>query len=93
MEVGLKAPHALAGVQLQVTPRAAGSFWTVAAALPVPPVPSHAGGIVESATETGSGGGAELPPPQPEIVATTLMTRGKKFLFTAPSEKAKSYRL
>jgi hypothetical protein len=78
-------------VQLQFTPRAAESFCTVAATLAVPPVPSTAGGIVESVTETAGGGGPdtpELPPPHPEIVATTPMARSK-CLFTAPSEKRK----
>jgi hypothetical protein len=92
VEVGLKAPQAAAGVQLQFTPPAAESFWTVAATLAVPPIPSVAGGIVESVTETGCGGGpdtGELPPPHPEIVATMPMARSDKFLFTAPSEKRK----
>ena len=92
VEVGLKAPHAAAGVQLQFTPRAAESFWIVAATLVVPPLPSHAGGMVESVTEMVAGGGPdidELPPPQPEIVATMLRARRGKFLFTAPSERAK----
>jgi len=95
VEVGLKTPHAFAGVQLQFTPRAAESFWTMAATLAVPPVTSDAGGMVESATERGGGGGGggggacELPPPQPEIVAAMLTARSEKFLFTAPSEKGK----
>ena len=96
VEVGLKAPHAVAGVQLQFTPRAAGSFWTVAAMLAVPVVASHAGGIVESVTETDCGAGpgpGELPPPQPEIAATMPMARRDKFLFTVRSERGKSYRL
>lgn len=96
VEVGLKAPQAAAGVQLQFTPPAAESFCTVAATLAVPPVPSVAGGIVESVTEIGGGGGGpdtcELPPPHPEMVATMPMARSK-FLFTAPSEKRKSYSL
>src|SRR5437762_5885653 len=92
VEVGLKAPHAVAGVQLQFTPRVAGSFWTVAATLAVPAVASHAGGIVESVTETDCGPG-ELPPPQPEIAATMPMARRDKFLFTVRSERGKSYRL
>lgn len=90
--VGLKAPQAAAGVQLQVTPPAAESFCTVAATLAVPPVPSVAGGIVESVTETDGGGGpdtGELPPPQPETVATMPIVRSDKFLFMAPSEKRK----
>jgi hypothetical protein len=64
----------------------------VAATLAVPPVPSDAGGTVESVTERGGGGGPdtdELPPPQPDIVATMLTARRDKFLFTALSEKAK----
>jgi hypothetical protein len=88
VEVGLKTPHAVAGVQLQFTPPGAESFWTVAATLAVPPVPSHAGGIVESVTETGGGGGPdidELPPPQPEIVTPILIARRDKFLFTVPT--------
>jgi hypothetical protein len=91
VEVGLKAPQAAAGVQLQFTPPAAESFCTIAATLAVPPVPSTAAGIVESVTEMGGGGGGptcELPPPHPEMVATTPMARSK-FLFTAPSEKRK----
>jgi hypothetical protein len=95
VEVGLKPPQAAAGVQLQFTPAAAESFCTMAATLAVPPVPSTAGGIVESVTEMGGGGGGptcELPPPHPEIVATTPMARSK-FLFTASSEKRKSYSL
>jgi len=90
VEAGLKAPQAAAGVQLQLTPRAAESFWTVAATLAVPPVPSDAGGIVESMTETICGGGpdtGELPPPHPVIDATMPMARRDKFLFTAPSEE------
>ena len=90
--VGLKAPQAAAGVQLQVTPPAAESFCTVAATLAVPPVPSVAGGIVESVTETDGGGGpdtGELPPPQPETAATMPIVRSEKFLFMAPSEKRK----
>ena len=93
VEAGLKAPQAAAGVQLQITPLAAESFCTVAATLAVPPVPSTAGGMVESVTEMGGGGGGptcELPPPHPEMVATTPMARSK-FLFTDPSEKRKSY--
>lgn len=92
VEVGLKAPQAAAGVQVQFTPPAAESFWTVAATLAVPPVPRIAGGIVESVTETVGGGGPDtgpLPPPHPEIVATMPMARSDKFLFTAPSEKRK----
>jgi hypothetical protein len=57
----------------------------VAATLAVAPVPSSAGGIVESATETGGeeGLGSDPcdPPPQPEIVARMLMVRREKFLF------------
>ena len=90
---GLKPPQAVRGVQLQFTPRAAESFWTVAARLTVPAVASHAGGIVESVTERdcGAGPGAgELPPPQPEIAATMPMARRDKFLFTVPSERGKS---
>src|SRR5215469_16038030 len=90
VEAGLKAPQAVAGVQLQLTPPAAESFCTVAATLAVPPAPSVAGGKVESVTETGCGvgpGTAELPPPHPEIVATMPTARSDKFLFTAPSEK------
>ena len=96
VEVGLKAPHAVAGVQLQLTPRAAESFCTVAATLAVPPVASHAGGVVESATETAGGGGPDtgaLPPPHPEIAATMLIARRDLFLFlfpiAAPSDKGK----
>src|ERR1700746_2174238 len=48
VEVGLKAPHSVSGVQLQFTPRAAESYCTVAARLAVPAVASHAGGRVES---------------------------------------------
>ena len=88
--VGLKAPHAAAGVQLQFTPRAAESFWTVAATLAVPAVASHAGGIAESVTETDCGAGLdELPPPQPEIAAAMPMARRDRFLFTVPSERGK----
>ena len=90
VEAGLKAPQAVAGVQLQLTPRAAESFWTVAATLAVPPVPSDAGGMVESVTETSCGGGpdtGELPPPHPVIDATMPMARRDKFLFTALPEK------
>ena len=91
VEVGLKAPQAAAGVQLQFTPLAAESFCTVAATLAVPPVPSTAGGMVESVTLTGGGPDTcELPPPHPEMVATMPMARSK-FLFTAPSEKRRSY--
>jgi hypothetical protein len=95
VEVGLKAPQAAAGVQLQFTPPAAESFCTVAATLAVPPVPSTAGGIVESVTEMGGGGGGpcELPPPHPEMVATTPMARRDKFLFTAPSKELKMFSL
>ena len=96
VEVGLKAPHAARGVQVQFTPRAAESFWTEAATLAVPPVGSHAGGMVESVTERDCGAGpgpGELPPPQPEIAATMPIARRDKFLFTVPSERGKSYRL
>lgn len=97
VEVGLKAPQAAAGVQLQVTPPAAESFCTVAATLAVPPVASAAGGLVESVTEMDGGGGGgpdtvELPPAHPEMVATMPMA-SSKFLFTTPSEKRKSFSL
>jgi len=89
VEAGVKPPQAATGVQLQLTPPAAESFWTVAATLAVPPVPSDAGGLVENVTETGWGGGpdtGELPPAHPEIDAAMPMARRDEFLFTAPSE-------
>lgn len=103
VEVGLKAPHAFAGVQLQFTPPGGESFCTVAATLVVPPVKSHAGGIVESAMDMAGGGGGLvtgagiLPPPHPEIAATMLMVRPIArrdqfqffFVFTAPSDRGK----
>ena len=97
VEVGLKAPHALAGAQLQFTPPTAESFWTVAARLAVPPVASHAGGIVDSITKRDCGPGPGpgelvLAPPQPEITATMPMARRNKFLFTDRSEKGKNLR-
>ena len=86
--VGLKVPQAAAGAQLQFTPPLAVSFWTVAATLAVPPVPSTAGGIVDSATERGWGAGPDaLPPPQPEIVARRHMGRNAEYLFMAPLQK------
>lgn len=94
VEVGLKVPHADAGMQLQFTPRAAVSFWTAAATLAVPPVPRNAGGIVDSITERGCGPGpGELPPPQPGIIATMLMARRDRFLFMASLQKWQTFYL
>ena len=92
VEVGLKAPHAVRGAQLQFTPFAAESFWTVAVRLAVPAVASHAGGIVESVTERdcGAGPGAGELTPQPEIAATVQTARRDQFLFMVPSERGKS---
>jgi len=96
VEIGLKVPHADAGVQLQFTPPAAVSFWIVAATLAIPPVPRNAGGIVDSITERGCGPGpgpGELPPPQPEIVAMMLMARRDRFLFMASLQKWQTFYL
>jgi hypothetical protein len=49
--VGLKEPQVLAGVQLQFTPKPAGSPFTVAAMVALAPSNSDDGGAVVSVTE------------------------------------------
>ena len=49
--VGLNEPQVLAGVQVQFTPRPAGSAVTVAAIVALPPSNSDDGGAVVRATE------------------------------------------
>ena len=66
--VGLKLPHAPAGVQLQSTPAFVLSFETVALSETVPPVARFAGAPVIVALAIGGGLLFELlPPPQPIV--------------------------